>query len=301
MIQTQALKIAGAADQSGPNPKITVWGLPTSAGGGTGRLGAENGPDELRRASHSWNTLRTSAGFPFGGDASIADLGNLHGLEGLSGQPLMDYIARHCPAVQPTGFLLSLGGDHSVTYPVVRSLAERRGQPLGLVYFDAHPDTVHMIDGNIYSHAAVLRRLIDEGWVDAARTLLVGIRVPEAEEVDYLRSKNLTVVTPFDILEKGFNHVWPEIRQLITGQPLYLSLDLDVLDASEVPGVENPEPAGLSSRELLYLVGKLAPHLHSADIVELSAETDPAGITAKTAARLAIDIMGGKLQGLAGG
>lgn len=300
MLKPQSLKLAGADDTPDPRSPIVVWGLPTSAGGGTGRLGAENGPDELRRASHGWNSLRTSSGYPFGGGGAISDLGNLN-LDGLAGLPLMERIERHCPVAGWERFLLSLGGDHSISYAVVKALAQSSGQAPGLIYFDAHPDTVDMVDGNRYSHAAVLRRLVDEGWVDPARTLLIGIRVPEAEEVVYLASRQLAVITPFDILEKGFGHVWSAIQQRINGAPLYLSLDLDVIDAGEVPGVETPEPAGLSSRELLYLVDKLAPHLWGADIVELSAECDPAGITAKTAARLAIDIVGGKLQGLGGG
>jgi len=296
MLETQTLKIAGAEELLLQNSHIAVWGLPTSAGGGTGRLGAENGPDEIRRASHTWNSLRTSNGFPFSGTGRISDLGNLP-LAGMTGLELVTHIANFCPSPDWNTFLMTLGGDHSVSYPVIKSIVEKSGIIPGLIYFDAHPDTVDQVDGNLYSHAAVLRRLIDDRLVDPDRTLLIGIRVPEAEEVDYISRNKLNVITPFDILERGIGFVWKEIQKLINGSPLYMSLDLDVLNAGEVPGVENPEPGGLSSRELLYLVEKLAPHLSACDIVELSGDTDPAGITAKTAARLAIDIMGYKLKG----
>lgn len=294
MIDDQELKIAGAEEIDPDTCRITVWGLPTSAGGGTGRLGAEKGPDRIRVASHIWNTLRTSAGYQFNDTGNICDLGNLP-LEGLEGAELMDRIAQNCPVDTWDRFLLTLGGDHSVLYPVVKALVGKTEQIPGLIYFDAHPDTVDHVEGNRWSHAAVLRRLIDDGLVDLERTLLIGIRVPEAEETDYIRSRGLQVISPSDILERGISYVWSEIEKRINGDPLYMSLDLDVLNGCEVPGVENPEPGGLSSRELLYLVEKLAPHLSSCDIVELSGETDPAGITAKTAARLAIDIMGNLL------
>ncbi|MBN2655956.1 MAG: arginase family protein [Spirochaetales bacterium] len=294
MMEDSELKIAGAEDLSFDESRIAVWGLPTSAGGGTGRLGAEKGPDQIRIASRIWNTLRTSSGYQFENSGKICDLGNLP-LQDFSGSSLMDEIRRNCPSDSWDRFLLTLGGDHSVTYPVIKSIVSKNNAPPGLVYFDAHPDTVDQVNGNPYSHAAVLRRLIDENLVDRERTLLIGIRVPEAEERDYIREKKLKVITPEDVLERGIAYVWKEIEKLINGDPLYMSLDLDVLNGCEVPGVENPEPGGLSSRELLYLVNRLAPHLSSCDIVELSGETDPAGITAKTAARLAIDIMGGVL------
>lgn len=285
------LKIAGAEDITIEDCRIAVWGLPTSAGGGTGRLGAEKGPDLIRIASHTWNTLRTSSGFQFIGSHKICDLGNL-ALQGLSGQDLFERIADDCPSASWEKFLMTLGGDHSVTYPVIKSIVNGSGRIPGLIYFDAHPDTVDHVEGNRWSHAAVLRRLIDADLIDPERTILIGIRVPEAEEVDYLRSKGLNVITPAYILENGIVSVWKEIEKIINGDPLYMSLDLDVLNGCEVPGVENPEPGGLSSRELLYLIEKLSPHLSSCDIVELSGETDPAGLTAKTAARIAIDIMG---------
>lgn len=294
MIKKQKLKIAGAGDHSPEESKIVLWGLPTSAGGGTGRLGAEKGPDEIRKASKIWNTLRTSAGFQFGNPGEISDTGNLP-LDNLTGAGLVEHIENHCPSLTENQFLLTLGGDHSITYPVIKSLVQKWEDAPGLIYFDAHPDTVNDVNGNLYSHAAVLRRLVEEGLVDPKRTLLIGIRVPEAEEIEFIKKWNLSVITPFDILEKGIGYVRREIGKRINGKPLYMSLDLDVLDAGEVPGVENPEPGGLSSRELLYLIRDLAPHLSACDIVELSGETDPAGITAKTAARLTIDIMGSVL------
>ncbi|MCG8570755.1 MAG: arginase family protein, partial [Spirochaetes bacterium] len=104
------------------------------------------------------------------------------------------------------------------------------------------------------------------------------------------------IITAFEVMEKGLPFVWQQMEKLITTQPLYLSLDLDVLDASSVPGVENPEPGGISSRELLYLIEKIAPYLDACDIVELSGETDPADITAKTAARIVLDIIGNYIQ-----
>lgn len=297
MIEKQELQIAGAEDVSLESCRIAVWGLPTSAGGGTGRLGAEKGPDQIRIASHIWNTLRTSSGFQFNNSGRICDMGNLP-LKDLSGYTLMERIADNCPVKGWDKFLLSLGGDHSITYPLIKSLSEGSDVKPGLIYFDAHPDTVDHVDGNKWSHAAVLRRIIEEELVDLSRTILVGIRIPEAEEVDFIYSNKLKVITPAHVLENGISYVWKEIEKKIDGNPLYMSLDLDVLNASEVPGVENPEPGGLSSRELLYLIEKLAPHLSSCDIVELSGETDPAGISAKTAARLVIDVMGSVLQSL---
>ena len=297
MIQLQDLKIAGAENIDIKDSSIVVWGLPTSAGGGTGRLGAEKGPDEIRKASHGWNTLRTSGGYQFNDSKTICDLGNVQ-LENLSHKELFTIIKDNCPDIGWEKFLMSLGGDHSISYPIIKSIVERTGITPGLIYFDAHPDTVDHIDGNIYSHASVLRRIIDEELIDMERTLLIGIRIPEAEEVAYIIKNKLNVITPEQILENGIVFVWQEIKNMINGSPLYMSLDLDVINGSEVPGVENPEPGGLSSREMLYLIQKISPFLSACDIVELSGESDPAGITAKTAARLAIDIIGNKLKNI---
>jgi arginase len=169
---------------------------------------------------------------------------------------------------------LCLGGDHSVTYPVVRAL--RRGHPrLALLHLDAHPDLYDMLDGDRYSHACPFARIMEEGLVD--RLVQVGIRTMNGEQRAQADRFGVEVVT-MQTLDAA--------RDFAFDEPLYISVDLDVLDPAFAPGVSHREPGGLSVRELLRIIQRTRADVVGADVVEFNPTVDPVGLTAWVAAKI---------------
>ncbi|WP_428409834.1 agmatinase [Hyphococcus sp.] len=168
---------------------------------------------------------------------------------------------------------LSLGGDHSVTYPILKAMKEKHG-PLNILHVDAHTDLYEAFEGDRYSHACPFARAIEDGCV--GNLVQVGLRsvtphcrtFGERHGVVMLGAEE-TGAIPYDRL----------------GGPLYVSIDLDGLDPAFAPGVSHPEPGGLSTREVLQILAKLPVSPVGADIVELNPERDINMMTAGVAAR----------------
>ena len=169
---------------------------------------------------------------------------------------------------------LSLGGDHSVTYPILRAMADRHG-PLNILHVDAHPDLYDSLDGDRFSHACPFRRAVEDGCVN--RLVQVGIRSATPEQRDFAEEHGIVMLTADE---------WDRIPYAELADPLYVSIDLDGIDPAFAPGVSHPEPGGLSSREVISLVGKITVAPVGADIVELNPERDIGMLTANLAGRL---------------
>ena len=286
-----------------------VWGIPTDCGAGTGRLGAKRGPRAVREASNIWNTVRTSSGFQFPDHGRVVDLGDVR-LAGAGRAETVRRIIAAAPPVEPGRLNVMLGGDHSVTRPVLESATGR----WGLIYMDAHPDCIDAYGGDRHpspklrrspkpsgegdrdSHACVLRRLVESGRVDPRRTVVLGMRAPEAEEVEWLAKHRVEAITCWQIEKRGIEAACRRAMQVAGGGRVYLSVDMDTLEAASVPGVENPEPGGVTAREALWAMDFFGGRVDAADLVEVSGEADPAGITAKTAARMLLDLIGAHIQ-----
>jgi len=270
---------------------VAVWGVPTDCGAGTGRTGAAAGPGVIREASNTWNTVRTSAGFQFPKRGRVVDLGDVD-LDGVEPEDVPGAIRTAAPAMPGGRLTVAIGGDHSITMPILESSDET----WALIYFDAHPDCIEHYGGNRRSHACVLRRLVEAGKVDPAASIVIGMRAPEAEEVAWLEERGVEALTARQVSRLGIDEVCAHALERAGDRPRYLSLDMDVLDACCVPGVENPEPGGLSSREMLEACELLAGEVRALDLVEVTGDCDPAGITAKTAARILLDLVGGHIR-----
>ena len=178
------------------------------------------------------------------------------------------------------GRVITLGGDHSITHPILR--AYHRWYPdLTILHLDAHPDLYDILDGNRLSHACPFARIMEEGL--AQRLVQVGIRTLTThlrEQADRFGVK----ILPVD--------AWPQARELRFEGPVYLSLDLDALDPAFAPGVSHHEPGGLSTREVLHIIQKFQGRLVGADVVELNPERDWMGMTARVAAKCVKEILG---------
>jgi agmatinase len=174
---------------------------------------------------------------------------------------------------------ISLGGDHSITYPILKAI-HTKYPDVNILHFDAHPDIYHDFDGNAYSHASPFARIMENGL--AGRLVQVGIRTmsgPQRWQVDKF------AVEVYEMKN------WREDIVLQFHSPLYISFDMDALDPAFAPGVSHPEPGGLSTRQAIRVIQTLqAPAIIGADIVEYNPRRDPTGITAMVAAKLMKEI-----------
>ncbi len=173
-----------------------------------------------------------------------------------------------------TDKVLSLGGDHSVTYPVVKAFARKFGK-LTILHLDAHGDLYDNFEGNKYSHACPFARIMEEGL--AARLVQVGIRTMNTHQKEQVKRFGVEVIEM-----KDWN---ADIRFQLDG-PVYLSLDMDVVDPAFAPGLSHHEPGGFTSRELISILQHVKGNIVGADLVEFNPTRDQSGITAMLAAKL---------------
>jgi agmatinase len=176
------------------------------------------------------------------------------------------------------GIPVALGGDHSITYPILRAIRKTQAK-LTILHLDAHSDLYDDFEGDRFSHACPFARIMEEKL--ANRLVQVGIRTQTGHLREQVKRFGVEVI---DMRAWGAGK-----RPLITG-PVYLSLDLDVLDPAFAPGVSHWEPGGLSTRELIDIIAGLGGSLVGADVVEYNPVRDPAGVTAMVAAKLVKEI-----------
>ena len=180
---------------------------------------------------------------------------------------------------------ISLGGDHSITYPILRAFAPRYPH-LSILHFDAHPDIYDEFEGNRLSHACPFARIMEERL--AGRLVQVGIRCANAHQ--RAQAARFDVET---IEMKDFHRASPPSFRT----PVYVSFDLDALDPAFAPGVAHREPGGLSTREALDVIAAVDAPIVGADVVELNPRQDVSGVTATVAAKLVKEIAGRMLAG----
>lgn len=190
--------------------------------------------------------------------------------------------------------LLTLGGDHSISLPLLRSHVRRHG-PVAVVHFDAHPDTWDSeYPGQKYSHGTPFIRAIEEGLIDTSAYIQIGIRGPTNGPQDYEDAIKLGVqmITLDEFRRRTMADVIAEVQQLVGNRLTYVTLDIDCVDPAFAPGTGTPEVGGVTSGEMLQLVrGLNGLNLIGFDLVEVSPPFDHAGITAILAANLAFEFL----------
>jgi agmatinase len=190
-------------------------------------------------------------------------------------------------------FVLTLGGDHTVALPMLRAVSAVHG-PVAVVHFDAHLDTWDTYFGAAYTHGTPFRRASEEGLLDRTGCLHVGIRGPLYTDADLTQDTELgfQVITAPDVEHLGVTGMAESIRQRVGDRPVYVSVDIDVLDPAHAPGTGTPEAGGLSSRELLATLRSFARlNLVGADIVEVAPAYDHAQITGIAAAHVGYELL----------
>jgi agmatinase len=289
--QLATFMLLPAAD--GPaNLDVALLGIPYD-GGVSYRTGARFGPRAVREQSsliRPWNPVLKVHPFE---RLRVADCGDVDVVP-ISIERTHAAIERRIGEVVAAGARpLSVGGDHSITLPILRALARRHG-PLAVVHFDAHPDTWDEYFGSKLFHGTPFRRAVEEGLIDTRRFVQVGIRGPlyGPEDFAFHDEHGIEVLRIEPIKEQGLGWATQRLARL-RGGPLYCSFDIDALDPAYAPATGTPEVGGLTSWEALSLVRSLAgTTLVGADVVEVSPPYDgPGQITSLMAANLAFELL----------
>jgi len=255
---------------------LTILGVPSDENSSFLR-GAALAPEKIRQALHSPSSnLGTENGMDLGEELRLRDLGDLAFEHGC---PELEQIEPQVrPILQQGARIIALGGDHAITFPLVQ--AHQKVYPtLNILHLDAHPDLYDEFEGSRTSHACPFARIMEQGL--AKRLVQVGIRTLN----DHLRQQ--AVRFGVEIVEM---RAWQPDMHLEFSEPVYLSLDLDVLDPAFAPGVSHHEPGGLSTREVIRLLQNLRAQVIGADIVEYNPLRDLNGVTAMAAAKLLKEI-----------
>jgi agmatinase len=270
--------------------EIVVVGVPFDAGV-TYRPGARFGPAHIRQSSRllrPWNPALQVAPF---GVRQVADAGDIVCTPFAIGAAVEQIEAG---ARQLTGSgqrLVALGGDHTIALPLLRAVHAVHG-PVAVLHFDAHLDTWDTYFGEPYTHGTPFRRAAEEGLIDQRHSLHVGIRGPLFAAGDLADTERLGFATIHcaEVETDGLAAAIARMRDRLGDAPVYLSVDIDVLDPAFAPGTGTPEAGGLTSRELLAMLRAL-DRLVGADIVEVSPAYDHAEITGIAAAHVAFEII----------
>jgi agmatinase len=258
--------------------RIAVLGVPLDHNSSFLR-GAATAPTAIREAVRSpASNLCTESGLDLGVDTRWRDAGDIGSAEA---QPDFERIVAGVTAILDRGErVISLGGDHSISWPLVRAHASHH-QNLTVLHLDAHPDLYDELDGSRDSHACPFARIMEAGL--AARLVSVGIRAATVHQRQQADRFNVEWVAAGDDWRPAVAALSP---------PLYLSLDLDVLDPAFAPGISHFEPGGLATREVLQILHALPFAPVGADLVELNPDRDLHGATATVAAKLLKEILG---------
>ena len=273
---------------------VAILGVPFDSGTSY-RPGARFGPQAIRQASRHlrYNFHPVYQTEPFK-SLQVADAGDVACNPYSIDEAILQIEETATDLNKHTDAIVSLGGDHTIAVPLLRAANKKVKGPVALVHFDAHLDTWDTYFGAPYTHGTPFRRAAEEGLFMEDASMHVGIRGPLYSPDDLKNDQELGFkIIHCDELEKhGPDHVAKRIRDRIGDHPLYLSIDIDVLDPAHAPGTGTPEIAGLTTRELLNILRGLAGvNLVAADIVEVSPAYDHAEITSLAAATIAYEMI----------
>lgn len=272
--------------------EVAILGAPFDSGVSY-RPGARFGPTAVRAASKLLRPYHPALDVHPWGARQVADAGDAP-INPFDLHRAVEDIERGAEqALERAGTLVTIGGDHTVALPLLRVVHRRRG-PCALVHFDAHLDTWDTYFGASYTHGTPFRRAAEEGLLDLEHSMHVGIRGPQyaASDLEDDAALGYSIMSTAEISRHGVGRAVEQIRQRLANRPIYVSVDIDVLDPAHAPGTGTPEPGGLTTRELQELLHGLdGLEIAGADVVEVSPPYDHAEITALAAAQVAYELL----------
>jgi guanidinobutyrase / D-arginase len=271
---------------------VAVVGVPFDSGVSY-RPGARFGPAAVREASRLLRPYHPELDVSPFAEKQVVDAGDI-AVNPFNIGEAIETLQQEAEALQANGTrLVTVGGDHTIALPLLRAAAKKHG-PVALLHFDAHLDTWDTYFGEPYTHGTPFRRASEEGILDTSALSHVGTRGPLYGKRDLEEDRRLGfgIVTSGDVLRRGVAETVDALRQRIGDRPLYVSVDIDVLDPAHAPGTGTPEAGGMTSRELLEILRGLRDlNLVGADVVELAPAYDHAEITAIAASHVAYDLV----------
>ena len=264
---------------------IVILGVPDESRSHAKRKGARMGPDSLRLASNYYEFFEREGNripiCPMSGtleNKKILDFGNV---------PRDDLYRLVFDIVSNKKIPITIGGDHSITTIILQAIYDTfEGEKISLLYFDAHPDFVSSTR-NYYGSVIT----DSSGYINFTKSILIGTRAAEMEELKNASKQKLEIITPIDIIELGINATVKKIIAKCGSNKVYMSIDLDCMDPGVAPGVSVPAPGGLFPLDLIYMIKKISENLQilGMDIVELSPDYDLNQNTANHAARILME------------
>jgi agmatinase len=271
---------------------VAILGAPFDSGVSY-RPGARFGPGAVRAASkllrpynpeldvHPWGVRQVADA----GDCAINPFDLMAAIGGVQEAAAAILTRADC--------LVTIGGDHTIALPLLRAMHARHG-PCALLHFDAHLDTWDTYFGAPYTHGTPFRRAAEEGVLDLGHSAHVGIRGPlyASSDLDDDAALGYVIVTTMQIARSGVEDAIARVRRRVGDRPLYVSVDIDVLDPAHAPGTGTPEPGGLTTRELQELLRGLdGLNLVGGDVVEVSPPYDHAELTGLAAAHVTYELL----------
>ena len=271
---------------------IVVAGMPWDSGVSY-RPGARFGANHVREASRLLRPFNPAANISPFAEAQVADAGDIIG-NPFNIEEALEMIEKGVHELTKDGAkLVSIGGDHTIALPNLRNLAKKHGK-IALLHFDAHLDTWDTYFGAEYTHGTPFRRAFEEELLDTDALCHVGTRGPlyGTEDLDDDARFGFGIVTSADIYYMGVQKVVDFLRARIGERPLYISIDIDVLDPAHAPGTGTPEAGGMTSRELLEILrGLRGLNIVGSEVVEVAPPYDHAELTGIAAAHTVYELI----------
>ena len=273
---------------------VAIIGVPFDAGTSY-RPGARFGPQCVRQASRQ---LRTNYHPNYDVEPfkvqQVADAGDITCNPFNIDEAIKQIEDGATDLLNKVGSIVTIGGDHTIALPLLRAVNKKCGQPVALVHFDAHLDTWDTYFGAPYTHGTPFRRAREEGLFLDDASMHVGIRGPLYSRDDLKEDEDLgfKIIHCDDFQTQSIDQIVKRIRDRVGDNPLYLSIDIDVLDPAHAPGTGTPEIAGMTSREMLNVLrGLSGMNLVSADVVEVAPAYDHAELTSTAAATIVYELI----------
>ncbi|WP_405030299.1 agmatinase [Mycoplana sp. BE70] len=269
--------------------QVALFGVPMDLAV-TNRAGSRFGPRALRSIERV-GPYNDALGCAPVHEMAVADIGDVPFRSRFDLTQSHEDIEHHVEQIVQAGVIpLAVGGDHSITHPILKALG--RDHPVGLVHIDAHCDTAGPYDGEKFHHGGPFRNAVLDGALDPTRTIQIGIRGSAEYVWEFSTISGMTVVHARDVSNLGIPAIVAKVREVVGDGPTYLSFDIDSLDPSFAPGTGTPEVGGLTTREALALLrGMKGLNLVGGDVVEVAPAYDPTTNTAQTGAQVLFEIL----------
>ena len=271
---------------------VAVVGIPFDAGVSY-RSGARFGPSAVRAGSKLLRPYHPFLDIEPWAVHQVADAGDIAANPFDIKEAVDQVQAATRDLLERADHVIAIGGDHTLSLPLLRATAARHG-PVSLVHFDAHLDTWDTYFGAPYTHGTPFRRAVEEGLLELGTSAHVGTRGPlySTGDMEQDRELGFATVTTMDVARSGVDAALDRVLDRVGDRPLYVSVDIDVLDPAHAPGTGTPEPGGLTTRELqMMLRGLRSANLVGGDVVEVAPAYDHAELTTIAAANVAYELL----------